>query len=65
MVIVYNTAIRADRDILAGLLEPLIARLCNLDHRSSLTPANSFCLTSDADRTTTDADLDEVGTALG
>ena len=59
-----DAAVRADRDVDAGLLEILVACCRNLDQRSSLTAADALLLTGDADGAAADADLDEVRACL-
>ena len=64
MVVVNDTAVRADRNVDAGLLEILVTSGCNLDQSGSLTAADALLLTGDADRAAADADLDEVRAGL-
>ena len=65
VVVVNDTAVRADRNIDAGLLEILVTGGCNLDQSRSLTAADALLLTGDADGAAADADLDEVRARLG
>ena len=64
MIIVNDTAVRANRNVDAGLLEILVTSGCNLDQSGSLTAADALLLTSDADGAAADADLDEVRAGL-
>ena len=64
MIIVNDTAVRADRNVDAGLLEILVTSGCNLDQSGSLTAADALLLTGDADGAAADADLDEVRAGL-
>ena len=65
MIIVDDTAVRADRYVNAGLLEVLVARRGDLHDRRGLSAADTLRLTGDADRAAADADLHEIGTRLG
>ena len=64
MIIVNDTAVRADRNVDAGLLEILVTSGCDLDQSGSLTAADALLLTGDADGAAADADLDEVRAGL-
>ena len=64
MIIVNDTAVRANRNVDAGLLEILVTSGCNLDQSGSLTAADALLLTGDADGAAADADLDEVRAGL-
>ena len=64
MIIVNDTAVRADRNVDAGLFEILVTSGCNLDQSGSLTAADALLLTGDADGAAADADLDKVRAGL-
>ena len=64
MVVVYDTAIRANGHVNAGLFKVLISCLADLDQRSCLTAADALGLSGDADRAAADTDLDKVRTAI-
>ena len=64
MVIVYNTAVGADGDIDAGLLEVPVPFPCDLEQRSCLTPADTLLFAGNADAASADAYLYKVRTAL-
>ncbi len=64
MVIVDDTAVGADRDVDARLLEILIALAADVDERRRLAAADALRLARDADRAAADADFDEVRTRL-
>ena len=65
VVVVHDAAVGAYRDIDAGLLEVLVPGLRDLDESRRLTSADALLLSSDADRASTDADLDKIGSAFG
>ena len=65
MVVVDDAAVRADRDIDAGLFKVLVPRLADLDQRGRLAAADALLFAGDADRAAADADLDEVSAAFG
>ena len=65
MVVLHNAAVRADRDIDAGLFIVLVAGLGHLDDSGCLAAADTLLLTGDADRAAADADLDKVRSRFG
>ena len=65
MIVVYNAAIRANRDINAGFLEVFITRCCNFNDRGSLSTTNALLLTGDTNRAAADTDFDKVCTCFG
>ena len=64
VVIVYDTAVGAQRDVYACLLEVLISLGSNCEDSRSLAAADTLLLTGDADGTAADTDLDEVCAAV-
>ena len=64
MIIVNDTAVRADRDVNTCLFKIFIPRLCYLDDCRSLSAADTLGLTRDADGTSTDTDLYKVRASL-
>src|SRR5699024_4477031 len=58
-------AVRADRDIDAGLFIVFIAGFGNLNDSGGLAAADALGFAGDADRTAADADLDKVGPGFG
>ena len=65
VIVVYNAAIRADRDVYTGFLVVFIARLGDFNGRSCLTAADALLLTGDADGAAADADLYKVCACFG
>ncbi len=65
MIIVNDTAIRADRNINAGSLVILIPGFGNFDECGCLTTANTFLFAGDADGTATDAHFYKIGPCFG
>ena len=64
MIIIYNTAVGADRDIYAGLFEILVSGRRDFLYRGRLSSADTLGLTGDADGTAADTDLDKVSACL-
>ena len=64
VVVVDDTAVGADGDVDAGLLEIFVAGLADLDQGGRLTAADALGLAGDADGAAADTDLDEVGAAV-
>ena len=60
----YDTAVRAQRDVNACLLEVLVTSLSYSENSGSLAAADTLLLTCDADGTAADTDLDEVCAAV-
>ena len=60
-----ETTVTTDGDIDACLFEVLVTSMRYIDDRRSLSTTNTLLLTGDTDRSTTDTDLDEVGTSFG
>ena len=65
VIVVDDAAVRADRDIHAGLLEVLVARRRDLDDGACLSASYSLLLTGNTDRASADTDLDKVRTRFG
>ena len=65
MIIMYYSAVRADRHVNAGLRKIFVTCGSDLYKRGRLTSAYSLLLTGDADRTAADTDLYKVRTSLG
>ena len=65
MVIVYDTAVRADRHINAGFLEILVTGSSYIDQGSGLSAADTLGLTGDADRAAADTNFHKVSAGLG
>ena len=63
-MVIDDSAVRADRNIDACLLEVFVSGLADLDQGRSLASADSLGLTCDADGTAADSDLDKVRSAL-
>ena len=64
MVVLYDTAVGADRNVDASLLIVLVSLFADVDESGGLAAANALGLTGDADGTAADADLYEVSTAV-
>ena len=64
MIIVNDTAVRANRNIYACFFEISVTLLAYLDKCCSLTSAYTLLLTGNADRAAADADLDKFCTAI-
>ena len=64
-MIVHDAAVGADGHVDAGLAEVLVAGLRHFNGSGGLAAADALGLAGDADGTTADTDLDEVGTAVG
>ena len=64
MIIVNDTAVRANRNINACFFEISVTLLAYLDKCCSLTSAYTLLFTGNADRAAADADLDEVCSAI-
>ena len=64
MVIIDDTAVRANRHVDSGFSEISIAGPGNLEHSRGLATADAFLFTGDADRTAADTDFDKIGTRL-
>ena len=64
MIIVNDTAVRANRNINTCFLKVSVTLLTYLDKCCSLTSAYTLLLTGNADRAAADADLDEVCAAI-
>ena len=64
VVIVYDTAIRAYRNIDTGFLVVFISCLANFNQRGSLSTADTLGFTGDADRTAADTYLNKVSSSL-
>ena len=64
MVIVNDTAVRADRNIDACLLIVFVTCLADIDKSRSLTASDTLRLTGDADGAAADTDLDEICSCL-
>ena len=60
----YNTAVRADWNVHTGFFEVFVTSFCYFDNCSSLAAADTFCFTSDTDRTAADTNFNEVSTCL-
>ena len=65
VIIVDDAAVRADRDIHAGLLVVLVARRRDLDDGACLSASYSLLLTGNTDRASADTDLDKVRARFG
>ena len=65
MIIVNDTAVRADRNVYAGLFKIFVARLDDIDKRSRLTAADTLLFARNADRAAADTDLDKVSACFG
>ena len=64
VIVVNDTAVRAQRDINACLLEVLVTSLSYSENCGSLAAADTLLLTCDADGAAADTDLDEVCAAV-
>ena len=64
MVVMYDTTIATDRYVDARLTIVVVTRLGNVNDCSGLTTPDTFLLTGDTDRTTSDTDLDKVCASL-
>ena len=64
MVIVYDTAVRANGYVNAGFLEISVTLCANVDKCSCLSSADTFCFTGDTNRTPANANLNKVCTAV-
>ena len=64
MVIVNDTAVRADRNVDACLLIVFVTCLADIDKSRSLTASDTLRLTGDADGAAADTDLDEICSCL-
>ena len=64
MVIVDNSAVRADRNIDTGLFVIGVSSSCHLDQRSCLASSDSLLFSCDADRASADSDFDEISSGL-
>jgi len=60
----YNTAIRADRDIDAGFLEILVAGCSDFNYSRGLSASDALGFAGNADRTAADANLDKIRTGF-
>ena len=65
MIIVYYTAVRADRNVNSGFAEILISCCGNLNKRRRLPSADALLFAGYTDRTAADTDLDKVGSRFG
>ena len=64
MIIVNDTAVRADRNVNSRFLEILVTSLCHVDNRSSLSSAYTLGLTGDTDRAAADTDFYKVSSCF-
>ena len=64
VVVMNDTAVRAERNVISCLFEVLVTSLCYSEYSGSLAAADTLLLTCDADGTAADTDLDEVCTAV-
>ena len=64
VVVVYDTAVGAKRNVDTCLLEVLVTSLCNCENCGSLAASDTLLLSCDTDGTAADTDLDEVCTAV-
>ena len=60
MVVLYDTAVRADWNIDAGLFEVFVTGFCYLNYCGCLSTTDTLLLTGDADGAAADADLNKV-----
>ena len=65
MVIVYDAAVGADRDVYASLFEVFVTGFADFDKGCRLAAANAFRFTGDADGTAADTDFDEISATFG
>ena len=64
VVVVYDTAVGAKRNVDTCLLEVLVTSLCYSKYGGSLTATDTLLLSCDTDGTASDTDLDEVCAAV-
>ena len=64
MIVVDNAAVRANRNVDAGLTEVVISRLRDLNNGRRLTSADALGLAGDADGAAADSNLHEIRTCL-
>ena len=64
MVVIYDTAVRADRNINTGFFEVFVTSSSNFNQSSCLATADTFLFTSDADRTAADTNFNEVSASF-
>ena len=65
MIIVYYSAVGTDRHINTRLAGILVPRVRNVYNGRRLATADTLLFAGDADRTSADADLDEISSRLG
>ena len=65
MVVVDDAAVGTHGHVDTGLLVVLVTGAADVDQCGSLATADTLGLAGDADGAAADADLDEVGTAVG